>query len=68
MSSKELDVFIGVSGRARLIDKEMVQSMNSNPIVFALSNPDPEILPSDALEAGASIVATGAIRFCKSSK
>ena len=33
------DVFIGVSGRARLIDKEMVQSMNSSPIVFALSNP-----------------------------
>ena len=40
------DVFIGVSGRARLIDKDMVQSMNSSPIVFALSNPDPEILPS----------------------
>jgi malate dehydrogenase (oxaloacetate-decarboxylating) len=57
------DVFIGVSGRARLIDKEMVQSMNSNPIVFALSNPDPEILPSDALEAGASIVATGRSDF-----
>jgi malate dehydrogenase (oxaloacetate-decarboxylating) len=56
---KGADVFIGVSGKARLIDKEMVQSMNSSPIVFALSNPDPEILPSDALEAGASIVATG---------
>jgi malate dehydrogenase (oxaloacetate-decarboxylating) len=60
---KGADVFIGVSGRARLIDKEMVQSMNSNPIVFALSNPDPEILPSDALEAGASIVATGRSDF-----
>jgi malate dehydrogenase (oxaloacetate-decarboxylating) len=60
---KGADVFIGVSGRARLIDKEMVQSMNSNPIVFALSNPDPEILPPDALEAGASIVATGRSDF-----
>ena len=60
---KGADVFIGVSGKARLIDKEMVQSMNNNPIVFALSNPDPEILPSDALEAGASIVATGRSDF-----
>jgi malate dehydrogenase (oxaloacetate-decarboxylating) len=60
---KGADVFIGVSGRARLIDKEMVQSMNNNPIVFALSNPDPEIPPSDALEAGASIVATGRSDF-----
>lgn len=60
---KGADVFIGVSGRARLIDKEMVQSMNSSPIVFALSNPDPEIFPSDALEAGASIVATGRSDF-----
>jgi malate dehydrogenase (oxaloacetate-decarboxylating) len=60
---KGADVFIGVSGRARLIDKEMVQSMNSSPIIFALSNPDPEILPSDAFEAGASIVATGRSDF-----
>ena len=60
---KGADVFIGVSGKARLIGKEMVQSMNNNPIIFALSNPDPEILPSDALEAGASIVATGRSDF-----
>jgi malate dehydrogenase (oxaloacetate-decarboxylating) len=60
---KGADVFIGVSGKARLINKEMVQSMNSNPIVFALSNPDPEIVPSVALEAGASIVATGRSDF-----
>jgi malate dehydrogenase (oxaloacetate-decarboxylating) len=60
---KGADVFIGVSGKARLIDKEMVQSMNNNAIIFALSNPDPEILPSDALEAGASIVATGRSDF-----
>jgi malate dehydrogenase (oxaloacetate-decarboxylating) len=60
---KGADVFIGVSGKARLIDKEMVHSMNRNPIVFALSNPDPEILPSNALKAGASIVATGRSDF-----
>ena len=60
---KGADVFIGVSGKARLIDKEMVQSMNSSPIIFALSNPDPEILPPDALEAGASVVATGRSDF-----
>jgi malate dehydrogenase (oxaloacetate-decarboxylating) len=60
---KGADVFIGVSGKARLINKEMVQSMNSNPIVFALSNPDPEIVPSVSLEAGASIVATGRSDF-----
>ena len=37
--------------------------MNHDPIVFALSNPDPEILPSDALEGGARIVATGRSDF-----
>jgi malate dehydrogenase (oxaloacetate-decarboxylating) len=37
--------------------------MNQDPIVFALSNPDPEILPSDAMEAGARIVATGRSDF-----
>jgi malate dehydrogenase (oxaloacetate-decarboxylating) len=37
--------------------------MNDDPIVFALSNPDPEILPSDALEGGARIVATDSSDF-----
>jgi len=41
----------------------MVQSMNHDAIVFALSNPDPEILPSDALKAGARIVCTGRSDF-----
>ena len=57
------DVFIGVSGKGSILNKEMVRSMNNDPIVFALSNPDPEILPSDALEAGAKIVATGRSDF-----
>lgn len=57
------DVFIGVSGKANLIDVEMIRSMNKNSIVFALSNPDPEILPPAALLAGAKIVATGRSDF-----
>ncbi|MFL6331552.1 MAG: NADP-dependent malic enzyme, partial [Nitrososphaeraceae archaeon] len=56
---RKADVFIGVSGKAGLVTKDMVQSMNYNAIVFPLSNPDPEILPSDALGAGARIVGTG---------
>jgi len=57
------DVFIGVSGRAGLLDNEMVKSMNHDAIIFALTNPDPEILPSDAFKAGARIVATGRSDF-----
>lgn len=57
------DVFIGVSGKANLIDEEMISSMNKKPIVFALSNPHPEIIPSVALLAGAEIVATGRSDF-----
>ena len=57
------DVFIGVSGRAGLLNNEMVRSMNHDAIIFALTNPDPEILPSDAFKAGARIVATGRSDF-----
>lgn len=60
---READVFIGVSGRAGLLTIDMVRSMNSDAIVFALTNPDPEILPSDALNAGARIVCTGRSDF-----
>ena len=56
---RKADVFIGVSGKARLVTEGMVQSMNNDAIVFPLSNPDPEILPSDALKGGARIVGTG---------
>jgi malate dehydrogenase (oxaloacetate-decarboxylating) len=57
------DVFIGVSGKANLIDEGMIRSMNRNPIIFALSNPNPEIFPPEALLAGAEIVATGRSDF-----
>jgi malate dehydrogenase (oxaloacetate-decarboxylating)(NADP+) len=53
------DVFIGVSVKGALT-KEMVKLMNHDPIIFAMANPDPEILPEDAHEARAdAIVATG---------
>jgi malate dehydrogenase (oxaloacetate-decarboxylating) len=60
---RDADVFIGVSGKAGLLEAGMVKSMNQDAIIFALSNPDPEILPSDALKAGARIVATGRSDF-----
>jgi malate dehydrogenase (oxaloacetate-decarboxylating) len=41
------DVFIGVSGKAGLLNNDMVESMNQDAVIFALSNPDPEILPPD---------------------
>jgi malate dehydrogenase (oxaloacetate-decarboxylating) len=60
---RKADVFIGVSGKAGLVTEGMVQSMNHDAILFPLSNPDPEILPSDALRAGARIVGTGRSDF-----
>lgn len=59
---KGADVFIGVSA-PNVLTKEMLKSMNNDPIVFALANPEPEILPNDAVEAGAKIVATGRSDF-----
>lgn len=57
------DILIGVSGKGGIITQQMVQSMSKDAIVFALSNPEPEIYPSDALTAGARIVATGRSDF-----
>lgn len=55
---KGADVFIGVS-KPGLLTKEMVRSMAEKPIVFAMANPVPEIMPEEAKEAGAYIVGTG---------
>jgi len=55
---KGADIFIGVSAPNSLT-KEMVQSMNERPVVFACANPTPEIDPALAKEAGAYVVATG---------
>ena len=56
------DIFIGVSG-ANLVTSEMIQTMNEDPIVFALANPIPEIMPEEAFKGGARIVATGRSDF-----
>lgn len=56
------DVFIGVSVGGALT-KEMVGKMNEDPIIFAMANPDPEILPEDAKEAGAKVIGTGRSDF-----
>lgn len=56
------DVFIGVS-KGGVLTSEMVQTMNDLPVVFALANPTPEIMPDVAKEAGAFIVATGRSDF-----
>ncbi|MFQ3542515.1 malic enzyme-like NAD(P)-binding protein [Halobacillus rhizosphaerae] len=56
------DVFIGVSVGG-LLSKEMVASMNDDSIIFAMANPEPEIMPDDAKEAGARVIGTGRSDF-----
>lgn len=59
---KDADVFIGVSV-ADLLTKDMVKSMADDPIIFAMANPNPEIKPDDAKEAGAKVIGTGRSDF-----
>ena len=56
------DVFIGVS-KGNILRQQDVRGMNSNPIVLAMANPTPEIMPDDAKEAGAAVVGTGRSDF-----
>ena len=56
------DVFLGLSV-GNCLTKEMVKTMNANPIIFAMANPTPEIFPTDAFEAGAAVVGTGRTDF-----
>lgn len=56
------DVFIGVS-RPGLVTQQMISSMKAQPIVFAMANPVPEIMPDLALQAGAAVVGTGRSDF-----
>ncbi len=56
------DVFIGVSAPG-VVNQEMVRSMAADPIVFAMANPTPEIMPDQALAAGAKVVGTGRSDF-----
>ena len=59
---KGADVFIGLSAPG-IVTKEIVKSMNKDPIIFAMSNPVPEIMPDEALKGGAKIIATGRSDF-----
>ena len=55
---KDADVFIGVS-QGNILTKEDVQTMASDSIIFALANPEPEIMPDEAYAGGAAVVGTG---------
>ncbi|RSD27703.1 NAD(P)-dependent malic enzyme [Mesobacillus subterraneus] len=59
---KGADVFIGVSV-AGALTAEMIQTMNSDPIIFAMANPVPEIMPEEAKAAGAAVIGTGRSDF-----
>ena len=59
---KDKDVFIGVSA-PNLVTAEMVKTMAKEPIIFAMANPTPEIMPDVAKEGGAKVVATGRSDF-----
>lgn len=59
---KDADVFIGVSAPG-VLKKEWIATMSEKPIIFAMANPTPEIMPDEAKEGGAFIVATGRSDF-----
>ncbi|MBQ2377170.1 MAG: NADP-dependent malic enzyme [Clostridia bacterium] len=59
---KDADVFIGVSAPG-IVSPEMIKSMASDPIVFPMANPTPEIMPDEAKAAGARVVGTGRSDF-----
>lgn len=59
---KNADAFIGVS-KPNLVSQEMVKSMADKPIIFAMANPTPEIMPDEAKAAGAYVVGTGRSDF-----
>ncbi len=60
---KGADVFIGVSGVKNLLKPSHIKKMAKRPIVFALTNPYPEITPSVALKSGAKVAGTGSYEF-----
>lgn len=58
----EADIFVGVS-QPGVLTPEMIKTMQKDPVIFALANPTPEIMPDIAREAGAAVVATGRSDF-----
>ena len=59
---KGADAFIGVSA-PKLLTEEMIRSMNADPVIFAMANPEPEVMPDVAKAAGAKVVGTGRSDF-----
>ena len=59
---RDADILIGVS-KPGIVSKEMISSMAEDPSVFVMSNPVPEIMPDEAIEAGAAVVGTGRSDF-----
>lgn len=59
---KGKDVFIGVS-RPKMLTSEMIKTMATDPIVFAMANPIPEIMPDEAKESGVFVLGTGRSDF-----
>lgn len=59
---KGADIFIGVS-RPNLLNERLIKSMAKDPVIFAMANPVPEIMPDEAKKAGALVVATGRSDF-----
>lgn len=59
---KGADVFIGVS-KGGILSREDIENMAENPIIFAMANPEPEIMPEEAFAGGAAIMGTGRSDF-----
>ncbi len=62
LALKDADVFIGVSA-AYILKPEMIQNMKPDPIIFAMANPAPEIMPDLAAKAGVAVIGTGRSDF-----
>jgi malate dehydrogenase (oxaloacetate-decarboxylating) len=62
LAMRDADVFVGVSGKG-LLKAHHIASMSPKAIVFAMANPDPEILPDEAKKAGVAVIATGRSDF-----
>ena len=58
----DADIFIGVS-QPNLLNVELIKKMTKDPIIFAMANPAPEILPEEAAKAGVAVMATGRSDF-----
>lgn len=58
----DADIFVGVS-QPGILTSEMIKTMSKNPVIFAMANPTPEIMPDEAIAAGVKVMATGRSDF-----